>query len=54
VIGGARDPSTTPQDAQLIAGSIPDARLVMLEAAHMSNIERAAEFTDALLGFLAA
>ena len=54
VIGGTRDPSTTPQDAELIASSIPDARLVMLEAAHLSNIERASEFTTTLLEFLAA
>ena len=54
VIGGSKDPATTPQDAELIASSIPDARLVMLEAAHLSNIERASEFTTTLLEFLAA
>lgn len=54
VIGGTKDPGTTPADAQLIAASIADARLVMLEAAHMSNIERAEEFNTALLDFLAA
>lgn len=54
VIGGAKDPTTTPADAELIAGSILDAKLVMLEAAHLSNIERADEFTSTLLEFLAA
>jgi 3-oxoadipate enol-lactonase len=54
VIGGAKDPSTTPQHAELIAASIPGSRLVMLDAAHMANIERATEFTGAVLEFLAA
>jgi 3-oxoadipate enol-lactonase len=54
VIGGSRDPATPPAEAELIASSIPDAKLVMLEAAHLSNIERAEEFTVALLEFLAA
>jgi 3-oxoadipate enol-lactonase len=54
VIGGSKDPATPPAEAELIASSIADAKLVMLEAAHMSNIERAAEFTAALLEFLAA
>lgn len=54
VIGGTLDPGTTPADAELIASSIPDAKLVMLEAAHLSNIERAPEFTSTLLEFLAA
>jgi 3-oxoadipate enol-lactonase len=54
VIGGSKDPATPPAEAELIASSIPDAKLVMLEAAHLSNIERADEFTAALLEFLAA
>lgn len=54
VIGGMKDPGTTPAEAQLIASSIADAKLVMLEAAHLTNIERANEFNSALLEFLAA
>lgn len=54
VIGGTKDPGTTPADAELIANSIAGAKLVMLEAAHLSNVERAAEFTAALLEFLGA
>lgn len=54
VIGGTQDPGTTPVDAALIASSIAGAQLVMLEGAHLVNIERADEFTNALLGFLAA
>lgn len=54
VIGGTQDPGTTPADHALIAASIPGAQLVMLEAAHLLHIEQQAEFTDALLQFLAA
>ena len=54
VIGGTQDPGTTPADHALIAASIPGAQLVMLEAAHLLQIERQAEFTEALLQFLAA
>lgn len=52
VIGGTQDQGTTPADAEFIASSIPDAKLVMLDAAHLSNIERAPEFTKTLLEFL--
>ena len=54
VIGGLQDPATPPAHSEFIAQSIPDAKLVMLDAAHLSNIERASEFTIALLDFLAA
>ncbi|MGH8241061.1 MAG: alpha/beta fold hydrolase [Steroidobacteraceae bacterium] len=54
VVGGTQDPGTTPADHALIAASIPGAQLVMLEAAHLLHIERQAEFTEALLQFLAA
>jgi 3-oxoadipate enol-lactonase len=54
VIGGAKDTSTTPAHAELIASSIPEAKLVMLAAAHLSNIEQAAEFTATLIEFLEA
>ena len=54
VIGGAKDPATPPAEAELIARSIPEAKLVMLDAAHLSNIERAEEFTATLVEFLAA
>jgi 3-oxoadipate enol-lactonase len=54
VIGGTQDPGTTPAEAALIASSIPGAQLTMLEAAHMVQIEQAAQFKEALLQFLAA
>src|SRR5688572_30894027 len=49
VIGGTKDTGTTPAMAQSIAGSIPEAKLVMLEAAHLTNIELADEFNAALI-----
>jgi 3-oxoadipate enol-lactonase len=54
VIGGSKDPSTTPAHAQSLAQSIPEAKRVMLDCAHLANIERAAEFTRTLLDFLTA
>jgi len=52
VIGGTADTSTTPEHAQLIAGTIPEAKLTMLEAAHLLNVERAEEFNSTLIEFL--
>jgi 3-oxoadipate enol-lactonase len=45
VIGGTQDAATPPEHTQLIAGTIPDARLVELDAAHLSNVEQAEAFT---------
>jgi 3-oxoadipate enol-lactonase len=53
VIAGAEDPSTSVADAQFLVNQIPVARLVVLPAAHLSNVEQAGSFTDALLDFLA-
>lgn len=52
VIGGTLDPATPPGHAELLAASIENARLVMLEAAHLSNLERPAEFSAVLDAFL--
>jgi 3-oxoadipate enol-lactonase len=54
VIAGTRDPATPLTEAELIARSIADAKLTTLEAAHLSNIERADEYTATLLDFYAA
>jgi 3-oxoadipate enol-lactonase len=53
VVGGRQDPATPYAAAELIASRIPDARLVGLDAAHLSNIEQPAAFNDAVGGFLA-
>jgi 3-oxoadipate enol-lactonase len=52
VIGGKHDPATPFAAAELIASRIPGAKLVALEAAHISNVEQPEAFTKALDGFL--
>jgi 3-oxoadipate enol-lactonase len=52
VIGGKHDKSTPPEHGELIARSIPGARYVELNAAHLSNWEVAQAFTQQVLGFL--
>ncbi|MFL6618935.1 MAG: 3-oxoadipate enol-lactonase [Povalibacter sp.] len=54
VIGGSQDAVAPERDLQLIADSISGARLRMLDAAHLVNIERSDEFTQILLSFLGA
>lgn len=54
VVCGSRDPATGLEHAELLVNSIADSTLVMLESAHLSNVERSAEFTSTLLDFLAA
>jgi 3-oxoadipate enol-lactonase len=52
VIGGLQDPATPPAKAEEIAEGVAGSRLVMLDAAHLSNIEQHEAFTAALLDFL--
>ncbi len=52
VIGGKHDKSTPPEHGELIARSIPGARYVELNAAHLSNWEVAQAFTHQVRGFL--
>ncbi|HEY6098624.1 MAG TPA: 3-oxoadipate enol-lactonase, partial [Anaeromyxobacter sp.] len=52
VVAGASDEATPPADARFLAERIAGARLVELEAAHLSNVEAAAPFTRAVAGFL--
>ncbi len=54
VIVGTQDAATPPTAGGLIADHIPGARLVALEAAHLSNIEAANEFTRTIVSFLTA
>lgn len=53
VVAGDRDPATPPADGAFLADSAADARLVTLPAAHLSNVEAAQPFTDAVTDFLA-
>jgi 3-oxoadipate enol-lactonase len=52
VIIGRHDPATTPEAGRFIHSRIPGASLATIEAAHLSNIEQPAQFTDAALDFL--
>jgi 3-oxoadipate enol-lactonase len=52
VIGGSDDRATPPADTRFIADEIPGARYVELPAPHLSNIQAAPAFTQALVQFL--
>lgn len=54
VIGGSLDPSTPPPHSEALAKAISVAQLVMLEAAHLSNVEQPERFAQAVLNFLMA
>ena len=51
VIAGRFDPVTPPADADALIAGIAGAQSVVLEAAHFSNVEKADEFTKALVDF---
>ena len=51
IIAGSMDPASPPSHAALLHSKIPDARVVSLPAAHLSNLEQPEAFTRALLGF---
>lgn len=52
VIAGRVDPATPPAHAERIAAGIPGARLELVEAAHLANIECAEEVTRLTLSHL--
>jgi 3-oxoadipate enol-lactonase len=52
IIAGEQDEATTLADAELMRTRIPGARQVTLPAAHLSNVEQPAAFTQAVVGFL--
>ena len=52
VIAGTHDLAATPADGRYMAERIADACYVELDASHLSNLERPAEFTQALVDFL--
>jgi len=51
-IAGALDPSTTVERAEELVAGISGADLVVLDAAHLSNVEQADDFTSAVVDFL--
>jgi 3-oxoadipate enol-lactonase len=52
VIVGTQDPATPPAAGETIAKTISGAKLVALDAAHISNVEQPQAFTKAVLDFL--
>jgi 3-oxoadipate enol-lactonase len=54
VIGGRDDMATPTADAEFLAREIPGAALVMLNAAHLSNIEQPDAFAEAVLAHMDA
>jgi 3-oxoadipate enol-lactonase len=52
VVAGKYDPATPPEANEYIKNHIPGARYAVLEAAHISNVEQADAYTNAVLGFL--
>ena len=53
VIAGARDEATPPAMSQEMVAAIPGAKLAAVEAAHLSAVERPAEFAQVLKDFFA-
>ncbi|MEC8033627.1 MAG: 3-oxoadipate enol-lactonase [Pseudomonadota bacterium] len=53
IIGGTQDPATPPPHGEALAKAIAGARLLMLEAAHLANVEQADAFGRAVTDFLA-
>jgi len=52
-LAGADDPSTPPADLEAIVAEIPGAELVVVDdARHLVNVERADEFNDAVSAYL--
>lgn len=51
---GGLDPVTTVQDGEFLKQHIPDCKLTVVDASHLSNIEQPVEFNQALLTFMQA
>ncbi len=54
VMSGAADPATPPEHGKALVEALPNARLALLNAAHLSNVEQPAAFAAAALSFLSA
>jgi 3-oxoadipate enol-lactonase len=52
VIAGRHDPATTLQAGEYLRDHIPGVAFTVLEAAHISNVEQPAAFSNAVLEFL--
>ena len=54
VIAGSEDPAAPPSHGELIADSVPGARLLIVPASHLANLEQPEVVTDALVEHLTA
>jgi 3-oxoadipate enol-lactonase len=52
VIAGRYDPATTVEAGEFLRDRIPGAKLAVLEAAHIANVEQPQAYTDTLLTFI--
>lgn len=52
VIAGRHDPVIPAADVRYLSDTVPGAKLVELDASHLSNVEAPTEFTKALMEFL--
>jgi 3-oxoadipate enol-lactonase len=54
VIAGRHDPATTLEAGEFIAEHVPGAKLAVLDAAHIANLEQPKAYNDTVLDFLLA
>lgn len=54
VIAGRHDPATTLEAGEFIAEHVPGAKLAVLDAAHIANLEQPNAYNDTVLDFLLA
>ncbi len=52
IIAGKDDPATTVVQAEYLRDHIPGAKMVVVNASHISNVEQPQEYTKAVLDFL--
>jgi 3-oxoadipate enol-lactonase len=52
VVAGTHDPVTPPSDADATRARIRDARVTVLDAAHLANVEQADAFNSRVLAFI--
>jgi 3-oxoadipate enol-lactonase len=52
IVAGRHDAGTTVDDAMVLADGIPDSRVLVLDAAHLSNVAERQPFNAAILDFL--
>jgi 3-oxoadipate enol-lactonase len=52
VIAGRHDPATTLEAGEYVKDHVPGARIAVLDAAHISNLEQPQIYADTVLGFL--